>query len=337
MEKIYELLFRYYNGEITPEEKETLFRNVNSDLRWKEEFVYIQNLRALTSWIPSDNDFIEGVSHLNTFRKSRVKKRNILFSKHIVGYAAAVLITAIVSWSVITFQVSKEKQEDQLLAAIEEANLSYEEFTAPPGQRALVKLQDGTTVWLNARTTLRYPNRFSRTERRVELDGEAFFDVTKNENSPFIVSTEKLDIKVTGTEFNVFAYHGQDEFNASLMEGSIRIYNKKDEANGMDLYPFERAVLIDRRLEKRQFKQMDFLLWKDGIYAFDDMSFGEIVKKLELYYDVTIEVQNNRLEKYRFNGKFRQRDGVESVLKTMRNIQHFTYLKDDEQNVITIK
>ena len=79
-----------------------------------------------------------------------------------------------------------------------------------------------------------------------------------------------------------------------------------------------------------------FLLWKEGIYAFDDQPFNEIIKKLELYYDVTIILNNAKLNNYRFTGKFRQRDGIESVLRTLQRIYKFSYKKDDELNRIII-
>ena len=95
--------------------------------------------------------------------------------------------------------------------------------------------------------------------------------------------------------------------------------------------------LKDGMLVKKQISNSDFLLWKDGIYAFDDLPFGEIIRRLELYYDITIDVRSNKLENYKFSGKFRQRDGVESALRTMQKIYYFSYHKDEELNKITIR
>ena len=103
----------------------------------------------------------------------------------------------------------------------------------------MVKLHDGTTAWVNARSTLRYPNHFAHEERKVELDGEAFFDVEHNEHKPFVVSTEKLDIKVLGTKFNVFAYKGREEFNTALLEGSVKVYERMNEEKALFMNPNE--------------------------------------------------------------------------------------------------
>ena len=218
-----------------------------------------------------------------------------------------------------------------------EEMVTYEEFTTPSGQRAMVKLHDGTTVWLNARSTLRYPNHFAREERKVELDGEAFFDVEHNEHKPFVVSTEKLDIKVLGTKFNVFAYKGREEFNTALLEGSVKVYERMNEEKALFMNPNECVELKDNKLVKRPMGNTDFLLWKEGIYAFDDVPFEDIIKKFELYYDIVITVNNSKLMKYKFSGKFRQRDGVESALRTLRKVYYFTYIKDEENNNIIIR
>lgn len=333
---MHNLLAKYFKGEISSEEREILFTRIDAEPKLKKEFADTQNVYALTSWLPSDTDEAKAIEKLLDFKFARKRNERRRSWKHIIGYAAAMLISALVTGAVLQYLTIQDKLYEQYLAA-QEMETTYEEFTAPAGQRALVKLQDGTTVWLNAKTTLRYPNKFSSEQRRVELDGEAFFDVKKNEKVPFIVSTHKLDIKVLGTCFNVFAYHGQDFFSTSLTEGSVWVYDKRDEMIGLRLEPNEQAILIKNQLYKQAFTQMDFLLWKDGIYSFDNLPLSEIVNKLQLYYDTSIRIENNKLQEYKFSGKFRQRDGVESVLRTLRKIRYFNYTKDDDTNVITIK
>jgi ferric-dicitrate binding protein FerR (iron transport regulator) len=325
------LIIKYFEGQISPEEKRELFSRLYIDEECRKEFTTIQNIRGLTSWIPSATDDAAAIANLLLFKQSRKKKKMKSLYRQWMRYAAVFVVSVCSTWAVLHFSMRGTDPAEQF------AEVYYEEFTTPAGQRALLRLQDGSTVWLNGRTTLRYPNHFSKNERIVELDGEAFFDVKENKESPFIVNLEKLSVKVTGTKFNVFAYHGNDESSVSLTEGAVRVFTSRNEKNGMDLGRNERAVLKENRLWKETFSNMDFLLWKDGIYAFDDVCFSEMVKKLELYYDVTIIVKNRELENYRFNGKFRQRDGIESVLKTLMKIRKFTYSKDEEQNIITIR
>jgi len=332
---MHDLINRYFDGRLTEEEKQELFSQVQTNKVWEKEFVAMQNLYGLTSWLPSETDNINAIEQLLTFkqaRKSQENQKKKTIYRHWMGYAAAVFATLLTTWSMFSFILGKDAASTEKMAEV-----TYEEFTAPAGQRALLRLQDGTTVWLNARTTLRYPNQFSKTERKVELDGEAFFEVRENPEHPFIVCTEKISVKVTGTKFNVFAYEGRDEFSASLTEGSVVVYSTGNNKDSLVLQPNERGVLEGNHFRKEAFTNMNFLLWKEGIYAFDDVPFRDMVKKLELYYDVEILVNNKDLEDFRFSSKFRQRDGIESVLKTLTNIKHFTYTKNDVDNVITIR
>lgn len=325
--KMHYLITKYFEGEITAEERKLLFSRIRTDAKVRKDFSSVQNLYALSSWLPKENDELDAVDKLAGFKQAHCrKKRNpVLFMRHVAGYAAAICLNILSTWVVLDNRQSPEE------------HIAYEEFSIPSGQRAMVKLHDGTTVWLNARSTLRYPNRFTSGERKVELDGEAFFEVEHDEQKPFVVSTEKLDIKVLGTKFNVFAYKGRNEFNTALLEGSVKIYEREDESKALFMNPNECAELKDNKLVKRPMGNTDFLLWKEGIYAFDDVPFEEIIKKLELYYDIGITVSNSKLMKYKFSGKFRQRDGVESALRTLRKVYYFTYMKDEENNSIIIR
>ena len=321
------LITKYFEGEITAAERKLLFSMIQTDEKLRKDFSSVQNLYALSSWLPNENDEFEAVDKLAAFKHTHCRKKRypIHILKHAAGYAAAICITILSTWMVMN---DREPAEEMV---------TYEEFTTPSGQRAMVKLHDGTTVWLNARSTLRYPNHFAREERKVELDGEAFFDVEHNEHKPYVVSTEKLDIKVLGTKFNVFAYKGREEFNTALLEGSVKVYERMNEEKALFMNPNECVELKDNKLVKRPMGNTDFLLWKEGIYAFDDVPFEDIIKKFELYYDIVITVNNSKLMKYKFSGKFRQRDGVESALRTLRKVYYFTYIKDEENNNIVIR
>lgn len=326
---MHRLITKYFNDEIAADERMELFSVMQTDKNLYEEFVSTQNLYALSASLPAEDDEAKAVEKLLHFKQNRKKenKKFVILLKHLTGYAAAICIAVLSTWMIMTYQSGKTIAEP----------LTFEEFSTPSGQRAMVKLHDGTIVWLNARSRLRYPNQFACTERKVELDGEAFFDVAHNKDIPFIVSTEKLDIEVLGTQFNVFAYKGRNEFMTALIEGSVKLYEPDKKSEAMLMYPNEYIELKEGKLVKKQINNSDFLLWKEGIYAFDDLPFKEIAGKLELYYDVTIDIRSKKLENYRFSGKFRQRDGVESALRTMQKIYYFSYHKDEELNKITIR
>jgi ferric-dicitrate binding protein FerR (iron transport regulator) len=324
---MHELIEKYFKGDLSSNEKKQFFSWLETDVNLRKEFISTQNLHALSSSLPNENDELRALPKLKQFKRKCAKQTAIHVFRHVASYAGVICLAVLLTWAYMK----------QFAPPADEPVVAWQEFVTPPGQRAMVKLADGTTVWLNARSSLRYPNVFTKTERRVELDGEAYFDVEHKEEQPFIVSTEKLDIKVLGTEFNVHAYRGRNEFNAALIKGSVKIYNKGNEDHALFISPNESAELIDNRLVKKVFGNLEFLLWRDGIYAFDDVTFMEIIHKLELYYDVTIQVVNKKLSTYQFTGKFRQRDGVESVLRALQKVYYFRFTKDEENNIITIK
>lgn len=150
-----------------------------------------------------------------------------------------------------------------------------QKLSVPAGQRAHIVLPDGSKVWVNAGSTLTYPSIFGE-ERRVKLNGEAFFEVAKG-TLPFIVSTGKVDIKALGTQFNVFNYPSE-ELTVALLEGSVRVYHPEQEQQGVLLSPEQQltATANGRFLVGSITK--DPIIWKDGLYAFDKQKLKDILK-----------------------------------------------------------
>ena len=210
-----------------------------------------------------------------------------------------------------------------------------QEFFVPAGQRARLKLPDGTFVWLNAGSTLTYPSVFGK-ERKVYLQGEGFFDVAKNQDSPFIVSAGSLNIRALGTQFNVFCYPNVEMISTSLIEGAVKVYRPEDEVNGIVLEPNQQLIYNQKSFQMFRMQNKDDLLWKEGIYNFKSERLEEILKKLELYYDVKIIVKSPEILSYRYTGKFRQRDGVAEILRIIQKIHHFKISENEERSIITL-
>lgn len=213
---------------------------------------------------------------------------------------------------------------------------TWQSIYVPAGQRAELMLADGTKVWLNSRSTLTFPGSFKGNIRNVKLDGEGYFAVTKNVEQPFIVETNKCNVKVLGTEFNVMAYAADSVWETSLLEGAVEILVPGSNNGGMKLEPNTMASLKGNRLVKGRIKESDYFLWREGLLCFNDISVRDMIEKLKLYYGVDIVVNNTRILKNHYTGKFRTKDGVEHVLKVLKLNNKFTYTKDDETNVITI-
>ena len=212
--------------------------------------------------------------------------------------------------------------------------VAMQTIRVPAGQRAELTLTDGTKVWLNAKTTFVFPNHFDPQCRIVTIDGEGYFEVTSN-NQPFTVKTPIYDIKVWGTKFNVMAYSGKPFFETALFEGSVELLNPGGE-KGELIHPNERIFLDNDRLKRAPISNYNHFLWKEGMISFDNESFPEMVRKLELYFDLKIVVKNKSLLSYTCTGKFRTKDGVDHILKVLQLSNHFRFKIDDKLNTITI-
>ena len=202
--------------------------------------------------------------------------------------------------------------------------------------KSRICLPDSTFVWLNAGSTLEYfVSRWTK-ERNVRLDGEAYFDVKHNEDNPFVVGTKSMNVTVLGTEFNVSAYSDIEEFNIALLRGSIEL-NLPDRSRRYRMTAGEQVFYKKGKYVSAQIGNMDYFKWKEGLLCFNNQPIHVIIDKLRLYYDVRIEVADLPFLEERYSGKFRVKEGIEQVLKVLQLEHKFTYVKDNELNLITIK
>lgn len=212
---------------------------------------------------------------------------------------------------------------------------SLQSVYAPSGQRTEIRLPDGTKVWLNARSSLTYSNQFIGDFRKVKLNGEAYFIVTKNKEKPFIVQTGTYNIKVLGTEFNVSAYHSSGEWRTSLLNGKVEIDDNQGQSL-MQLEPNTEASLENGRLVKSAINTTEAFAWRRGLLSFTKLPMAEMVKKFELYYGVRIVVNNKRLLSNIYTGKFFIGDGIEHALDVLKIDNNFNYKYDTDKCLITI-
>ena len=210
-------------------------------------------------------------------------------------------------------------------------------ISVPAGQRINMTLTDGTNVWLNARTSLTYPVKFSKKNRQVILDGEAYFEVAKDKTKPFIVQTNKYNVEVLGTKFDVNAYSETGEFETTLMSGSVRVASTSDPAQKLTLKPNNKVYLQDGELHVSVVDDFNPYRWKEGLICFKNESFTSIMKDFEKYYGLTIQVRNKEVLKYVYTGKFRQTDGIDYALRVLQKDIKFSYQRDDENQIIYIE
>lgn len=196
--------------------------------------------------------------------------------------------------------------------------VAYSTVTTTLGERSSLTLPDGSKVNLNAGSTLRYPDSFSGTERKVELSGEAFFDVVHNEAQPFIVQTHALNVRVLGTMFNLEAFPETPEVNTTLVNGKVIL--EKELNNKMvslaEMKPNERAIyqVTSQKISLSTEKDLSkYIAWKDGKLVFLNDPIEEVAKKLGAWYNISVTIQSEELKKSHFTGTFTN-ETIEKVL-----------------------
>lgn len=311
-----ELLQKYIVGNATEAEKQWVTEWIQEAPENMREYMALRKLHDIALWRTEPEAKVE-----EKVLRKRFSIHNLWIEVAKIAAVVAVVLMGAHYWS--------DKQP-----SVETEPL--QSIYVPAGQRAEIMLSDGTKVWLNSRSTLTFPGNFSGDLRSVKLNGEGYFAVTKNAEKPFIVETNKCDIRVLGTEFNVMAYAEDSLWETALLEGSVEILVPGTATAGMKLEPNTVATLKGNKFVKGLIKETDYFLWREGLLCFNNISVKDMIEKLKLYYGVDIVVNNTRILENRYTGKFRTKDGVEHVLKVLKLNNRFTYTKNDETNVITI-
>lgn len=323
-----ERIEKYFNEELSSTERVQFLHEVDSNETLKKQFAEYQNLYALLNLSPQIENRKIGKLKYDRFvhQKQNRNLRKLWLSR--IGYAAAILIL-VVSSSLLTLWYT---QNEEVVFVANEMNTLY----TPAGQRACLVLQDGTEVWLNAKSKLVYPAQFTGEERRVKVEGEAFFNVAKDSVKPFIVSAMDVEMKVLGTQFNVYCYPDVGYVETSLLEGSVRVFFSGKEKEGILLKPDQQVTAANGKMVVKPIRLNEHFLWRDGVYAFENEPLIDILKKLELYYDVKIVVEDTTMFNETYTGKFRQRDSLDDIFKILQQIRSFKFCKDTENNIITL-
>lgn len=318
-------ILKYFLRGLQKSEANECLRRIESNEASKAEYIRLRNTLALSHLSPRSINKSEGRKNFRIFMRqnqTRERRKIVLVALRYSAIAAVIMMATFLP----TQYYYKNKAGDAGMNTLH----------VPAGQRARLTLQDGTEVWLNASSTLSYPSHFSEDKREVSMTGEAFFNVTENSEKPFIVSCGNVEIKVLGTQFNVYCYPQSDYLETSLIEGALKVYKKESEETAVILKPNERLTIKEDKMEIDEMVDFSHLLWKEGIYTFENETLLNIIEKLQLYYDVEIVVQSPALAEVIYTGKFRQRDGIDEILKIIQRIQNFNIEKDTKNNKIIL-
>lgn len=195
---------------------------------------------------------------------------------------------------------------------------SFNTIITPNGGKFVVVLSDGTRVWLNAATSIRYPSTFSPHNRIVELNGEAYFEVAHDTTRPFIVKTEKQNVEVLGTHFNISAYNDDETTKTTLLEGSVTVNSLSGNTShkNVHLFPGQQSQLTKTKLVVDEVDADAAIDWKNGKFIFRNEDIRSIMKKISRWYDIEVDYEGN-VENLRFGGKVSRSKNLKEALRVL--------------------
>lgn len=266
------------------------------------------------------------------------------YTKAIIG-GLSVAVIAIIIFLVNPSLQNVEPQAEKLQS----------EISTRHGSKSYIILPDGTKVWLNSGSKVTYDKKFGEAQREVVLTGEAYFDVARNADKPFVIHTKAMDIRVLGTEFNVRSYPDENTTETSLIRGSIEVTLRDKRAEKIILKPNEKLVVSNEQdsvaamAEKNQpelpiisLKHLNYFSldstiletsWVQNRLVFEDESFADIARLMERWYGVKFEFRSEKAQHLRFTGNFKE-ESVQEALEAMKITADFDYVINN--NVVTI-
>lgn len=207
----------------------------------------------------------------------------------------------------------------------------YEEVYVPKGERIQMMFQDGTRAYLNSDTRMKFPKKFSLSDRKVFISGEAYFIVTKNPKRPFIVSMNDMSVKVLGTSFNIHAYPEEDDITVFLDEGKIALTAPTKEEfvlNPQEKFIYDRESRKCTITKAKETKHIS--VWKNNILSFQDTPFSEVIKILNRWYDIEFIVDNPEVLKNYLTITC-ENTNLENVLNGLENIAPVKFVHENDQ------
>lgn len=313
-----ELLIAYFKGEVSDEEAQQITEWIEAKIEHQRYYQQLCRLFEVSYWIEDIPEQTEVVFP---------KKTKALPWKHYVISFMKVAAIFVLGFALHFFLNWQKTTHHEL----------QHQIHVPTGQHVEMMLADGSKVWLNSGSTLTFPSKFNGKKRMVELDGEGFFEVKSDKEHPFIVSTSKYQVKAVGTSFNIYDYQDSPQFEAALLNGKVEVTTNAKKSSVVILTPNQRAALCQGVLKVKPIENANNYLWRKGILYFNEPLL-EVFDKLQEYYDIEFQIRNSSLTRKSpyCTGKFRAKDGLEHIIRVLKETNHFDYQIDYESKKIII-
>lgn len=310
----YQIVNKYLRGETSETEVAEIFKWIEAAPENRKDFIDYKKVWALTAKGNENESHAWRLLFVPRFRKQKLFKTYLQIAK----YAAILLI---VFGTGITMQY--------IGLGIDKEKLVYQKCTsifAPLGQMTNVELPDGTKVMLNSGSCLTYNGNFSYGERFVSLNGEAYFDVAKDQAHPFIVQTSLLNFKVHGTTFNIEAYTDENLVNTTLIEGSLGVMDKGNQELLL-LEPGQKVHFdaLDPNIIVTNVNTEIYTSWKEGLITFRNEKLKDIARKLERWYNVKIVIKNPGLGEEAYFGTIMKNKPIDQILVVLQLTSSLKY------------
>ena len=313
-----ELLIAYFKGEVSDEEAQQITEWIEAKIEHQPYYQQLCRLFEVSYWIEDIPEQTE---------VAFPKKTKALPWKHYVISFMKVAAIFVLGFALHFFLNWQKTTHHEL----------QHQIHVPTGQHVEIMLADGSKVWLNSGSTLTFPSKFNGKKRMVELDGEGFFEVKSDKEHPFIVSTSKYQVKAVGTSFNIYDYQDSPQFEAALLNGKVEVTTNAKKSSVVILTPNQRAALCQGVLKVKPIENANNYLWRKGILYFNEPLL-EVFDKLQEYYDIEFQIRNSSLTRKSpyCTGKFRAKDGLEHIIRVLKETNHFDYQIDYESKKIII-
>ncbi|OFX55385.1 MAG: hypothetical protein A2066_10565 [Bacteroidetes bacterium GWB2_41_8] len=322
-----EILYKYISEQANAEETTLVKQWVGSSEDRKQELTRLKN-----SWILSglDNEIDPKLKASEIERIwSIIKKMNVDVKRkslrlQFLKYAAAIVLIVGISGT-IGFFVS---------TSVSNSNTKFTEISVPKGERSTVILPDGSTVFINSNSQLKFASSFNSGKRKVMLSGEAYFNVAHDKSHPFIVETSSLQIEVLGTKFNISSYPNDQLSTTFLESGSVKISSAA--SGNVILNPNEAFVFnkFSQKSEKIMMNDKRLMDWTKGVMTINGETIGELAKKIERRFNVTITFMDDAVKEHVYTGSIKDED-LNTVLEAIKFASSIEYERKGNQIVLS--
>jgi len=307
-------IIKYLSGQASEAEVKEIFQWIETSPENKAEFINLKKAYALTATSSDDSQRVWNEEIVRRIRRTDNLRRLYTYTRY-----AAVIVLFFALGMFVQSNLKFGKSSELVYAS----NMAID---VPLGQMSNLTLPDGTTVQLNSGTHFAYAGNFNGGERIVEMEGEAFFNVAKDPEHPFIVKTKTLDFKVYGTSFNVQAYDDEKEANTTLVEGSLGVLSKTGK-EFTRLVPGENVNfdVVSKELVVKNVNTDLYTSWQKGLITFRDEKLSDIAKKMERWYNVEIRIEDPKLADELYFGTIMKNKPIDQILEVFKMTSSLNY------------